>query len=237
MIKLDGNIAAFERSLSETAREVFPACIVMALNDTAQDNLDALRKSMEQEFDRPTRWTLNAFMVWRAGRGKWVARVQERPAMGRRHYLRVQASGGVRPNTAIETLMKSHIAVEGDFNIITPAKGAKLDANGNWSPGQRNQVLSALGAQRDRAANATARSKARSKGKRLDYFVPKPGSGLKPGVYARGSDGQMTKVLNFSPNGANYESRFPFEEKNIDTARAEFPRHLKHRLSVALHRP
>lgn len=80
-----------------------------------------------------------------------------------------------------------------------PGKGVKLDAYGNLPGSLYNQILSSLQAQRDGYTNTMDRSLTRRirAGKKVDYFVGRPGHGSQPlGVWAR-----SYKLLAAPPDG------------------------------------
>lgn len=205
---------AFADDLRRLEQRQIPQAIAWALNDAAKDVLDHVQSRMDVEFDRPTRFTKNAFMVWRATRARLEAKVQERPSVGRRHYLKVQEHGGPRGQTGIEGLLSRNLAYDGILQSVIPTSGqrfggAKLDSFGNWSTGERNKVLSALRSQRDGSANETAASRARSR-RRATYFIPARG-GLVPGVWRRdGPDDIPVPVLWFSDRAPVYSARLGF---------------------------
>lgn len=232
-VKVEG-LAGVQSALRQIGHNHVPAATVMALNNTAYDALGAVKDGMKLAFDRPTPFALNAFMVWRATPQRMVAEVKERPSVGPRHFLKVQQSGGVRPNTALEKLMQARVPSASYIAAITPAVGARRDGFGNWSSGERNQVLSALGAQRDRLANATPVSKARGRRTgRADYFVPKEGSSLSPGVYRREGRNPV-KVINFTSTMPAYEKRIDFTEIVRDTAARVYETHFATRLGALI---
>lgn len=201
-----------------------------ALNDTAQDVLSHIQERMGSVFDRPTPFTKSAFMVWRSTPQTLEAAVQERPSVGARHYLKVQEHGGPRGRTGFESLLSQRLAFGGDIRSVIPADNARLDAYGNWSRAERNQVLSALQAQGDARANTTERSKRRNR-KRATYFVPK--SGLTPAIYKRTADGQIGIVAVLSPAVPVYQQRLGFFEGAEDVARVKLPEHLGRTLGRA----
>lgn len=202
----------FRARTSALVNRHLPQIEVWALNWTGGDVLTGLQDRMRVQFDRPTRWTLNAFHVRWATKAAPTAIVQERPSVGRRHYLKVQESGGARPQTALERLLEARVVSDQILRAAIPTAAARLDAYGNWSTGERNQVLSAIRAQRDQAANATERSTARGARRgRASYFVPRNG-GLSPGVWKRTTGGDLSKVLNFAPVAPVYAPRLGFED-------------------------
>jgi hypothetical protein len=233
VIEMRFDDAAFRRQLTNLETTQLPFASAQALNDTAAEILAEVQDRMKAQFDRPTRFALNAFMVWRATKAKLVAEVKERPSVGRRHFLKVQEAGGARPQTGLDKGFATRLAYEGIIQAVAPASGARLDAFGNWSSGERNQVLSALGAQRDATANSTVGSRKRAKG-RASYFVPRNG-GLSPGVYKRTAPGaEPVKVLHFLDAAPRYQKRLGFMDQVAETWTQRFPAHLDRRLAEAV---
>lgn len=222
---------ALERALSDIVQRQMPFALSQALTDAAKDGREAAVAEMSRVFDRPTPFTLNAFEVKPARKDDLVAEVRQKASSGRRHYLRVEAHGGPRPQTALEKLLAMKLPFGGVLQAILPADNARLNQYGNWSQGQRNDVLSALNAQRDRWANRTADSQARKKA-RSKYFVPR--SGLPPAVYERKASGQLGVVLAFTSKVPVYAERFPFERIVLDRAASVFPDHFARRMAAAL---
>lgn len=91
---ITNNIAEVKAALGRLVQDQVPQATAWALNATAYDAFGHLQKTMGEVFDRPTRWTLNAFHVWRADKRTLQAVVTERPSVGKRHYLKVLAPAG-----------------------------------------------------------------------------------------------------------------------------------------------
>ena len=219
---------AFLVMLNELSNRDLKIAAVWALNDTAADVLKDQQNRMDTVFDRPTDWTKNAFMVWKATPATLEAQVLERPSVGRRHYLKVQESGGDRPQTGVEKLLGAAASAHGAIAAITPAGGARLDAHGNWSRGERNQVLSQLKAGREVgfSSNETAASRKRAPKNQKRYFVSKEGNARTPGVYTRNEDGSLDKILNFLKTPPTYTARLGFYDGAEDVYRVKLPEHL-----------
>lgn len=205
----------FIRVTTEIEKKQLPIATAWGLNDTATDMLDHIKRRMNVVFDRPTRFTQNAFMVWRATKSTLVAEVKERPSVGSRHYLKRQERGGVRKQTGLERMVAANLAYDGVLSAIIPTEAARLNAFGNWTPGERNQAVSSLKAfgEVGYTANATARSKARSKGRRAAYFVPQKGSALSPGIWRRKGKGKrerVEKIAHFTDSMPTYQERLGF---------------------------
>lgn len=206
----------FYRRLNDVERKQMPQATVWALNDTAAEILEHVQDHMEVVFDRPTRFTMNAFMVWRAKKSTMEAKVQERPSVGSKHYLKVQEVGGARPKTGLEKMLAGSLGYGGVMSALVPAAGARVDRFGNWSKGQRNQAISGIRAWRETgySANATEASQSRNRG-RAGYFVPKPGGQLSPGIWKRTGKGnreKLTKVAHFLDYMPRYTGRLEFLE-------------------------
>lgn len=197
-----------------------------ALNDTASDVLAHVQGRMRAVFDRPTPFALNAFKVKRARPDNLTAEVLERDSQGRRHFLKVQESGGVRGRTGLEGLLDARLAYEGIITAVTPAGGAKLNAYGNWDTGERNRVLSAVQAQRDTTTNTTKASRKRNR-KRAGYFVPAAESRLSAGIWKREADGTISKVLHFTRAMPAYDPRLGFFDGAAEVYQARLPEHLR----------
>ncbi|WP_127109913.1 hypothetical protein [Pararhodobacter zhoushanensis] len=195
-----------------------------ALNWTADEAVDALKHRMSVVFDRPTKAIAGvagnpktgAFYVWRARKSTREAVIEERGALKKKHFLKVQNQGGPRPQTALEKLVEARVVSAQILRAVVPASGAKLNSYGNWSPGERNQALSEIGAQRQdmrrgATANATAQSIARARKRgRASYFVPTNG-GLSPGIWKRTRKGDLSKVAHFVDHAPRYTPLLNFE--------------------------
>jgi hypothetical protein len=97
-----------------------------------------------------------------------------------------------------------------------------LNSAGNWSPGERNKVLSAVQAQGDTRSNTTVQSRARRKS-RIGYFVPRKGSGLSAGVWKRDGKNRVSKILHFTTAMPNYVERLGFYDGAEEVYDAQFP--------------
>ncbi|NVK57315.1 MAG: hypothetical protein HWE26_17060 [Alteromonadaceae bacterium] len=206
---------------------------VWALNDTADDVLQHMQGRMDVVFDKPTRFTKNALMVWRATKSTLESKVIERPSVGRRHYLKVQEEGGRRGQTGLEKLLDNRLSYSGDLRSVIPASGARLNHYGNWSTGERNQALSAVQAQRDGKTNTTATSRKRNRKrnrKRAGFFVPATGSRLSPGIWKRDGKGRIKKILHFTSLAPIYDRRLGFQDGAAEVYEARLPDHLRRTL-------
>jgi hypothetical protein len=226
------NIDEVLRAVSERERSI-PVATSNALNTAAFKVREIEIEEMKRVFDRPTRFTLNAFFVARASRDQLMARVYLKESWFGKHYLRPNIYGGPRVPKGFEIQMrKAGLLPEGMFAV--PGRAAKLDSSGNMSRGQLLQVMSALQLAERTAgysANRTVRSRKRNS-RRAEYFVGRPGGGRLPlGVWQVSYKGRLSTgpVLIFVRQ-PTYQARFKFEEVASRTASKAFPLYLEREL-------
>ncbi|AUR01987.1 hypothetical protein [Phaeobacter inhibens] len=237
-LSLHMDTSDFIKGADEIQRKQLPMATAWALNDTAQDVLEHIQHRMEVVFDEPTRFTKNAFHVWRAKKSNLVAKVQERPSVGSKHYLKVQERGGRRPKTGLERMLSSSLAYDGILAAIAPAAGAKRNRFGNWAPGQRNQAISAIKGWSETGykANATKGSAARNRS-RAAYFVPQKSSNLTPGIYkrtGRGKREKIVKIAHFLDSLPSYSERLGFHDGAEQVFESQFPMHFRRAFKKAM---
>lgn len=227
---LTSNMDAVMQRFEDVATRQMPFALSRALNATAQDVRAAEVATMSKVFDRPTPYTLNAFQIKPSTKADLVAVVEQKEQAGRRDYLKREAEGGPRQSTALEKLLRLKLPISGMLTAILPADNARLDSYGNWSNGQRNEVLAAVGAMRDSTSNRSAKSVKRKKNP-SKFFVPT--SGLPPAIYERTGRGQLKVILAFTAAAPVYTPRFPFQQVAEDTAQAAFPAHFAQAFAAA----
>jgi len=224
------DITDFIRRTNDISRRHLPQAEVWALNWTADDALESLKDRMQVRFDRPTPFTQNAFHVWRATKANRVAKVQERPTVARRHFLKVQEEGGTRPRKGIEAMLSSMASQAGEAVMgVVPTTGARLDAFGNWSSGERNQAVAGV-----RAIAARGGAPAGTRGRRgATYFTPAHG-GLSPGIWKRTAPDSLTKVATFLPRTPGYNPQLGFMDTSGEVYRERLPINFRRALDRAL---
>ncbi|MBK4216125.1 hypothetical protein JJJ17_09325 [Paracoccus caeni] len=235
MLKISVRDQDVQKALRHLSERDAKVAITWALNDAAADVLQHVQDRMDEVFDRPTRFTKNAFTIRGARPSKLEAEVMERPTVGKRHYLKTQEFGGPRGQTGLEGLLSARLAYDGHIQAAVPASGAKLDAFGNWSTGERNQALSAVQSQRDKTANTTDTSRKRNR-KRAGFFVPRAGSKLSPGIWRRNPDGSIQKVLHFTSVAPVYRERLGFFDGAAEVYADRLPGHLRRTLAKMVER-
>jgi hypothetical protein len=227
-LRLDGR--DFQRRTSQIISRHLPQAEVWALNWTAQDVVEAMQGRMRVVFDRPTRFTLNAFRIQFATKARRTATVTEKDLQGRRHFLKVQEEGGARPQTGLERMMTGQ-GGGGAVAAAVPTSAARLDASGNWSAGERNQAVAQVLAQQRGGPAPSGRGASRRGG--ASYFVPRNG-GLSPGIWKRTGPGQIAKIISFISRPARYGEKLGFAEEALRVYRAKLPENFQRALRRAL---
>lgn len=239
MFSIKHNINDVRRMLQDSPQQVAEVT-AHALTRTARDAEKANVQEMRRVFDRPVPYTLRAQRVApaTADRLETVVMVKGSQDAYRGvppdNFLYPQAHGGARRMKAFErALQRVGVLPEGWHAV--PAAGARIDAYGNMSAGQINQILAwfqAFGEQGFRAnlrASGYARMK-KGNAKRgvqgVEYFVSRGrgtwfGSGawrnglkdqhLPRGIYARVGVVKSLKPVLIFVRQARYQPRWDFE--------------------------
>ena len=147
-----------------------PYAASRALNDAAKKVAEDLNESTSQYFDRPTRFTQNAYRVSsRSSKANLVAEVRPKPIQER--YLLPSIRGGIRPQRPSERRLG------GIAEAYSPGINARLNASGNMSKAAVVKALKGGG----------------------DLFTLRDRQGkLRPGVYQRMKGRGIKSVLSFN---------------------------------------
>lgn len=219
------------RSLNEVQKRHVPFATALALTRTAQKVKEAEIAEMRRVFDRPTPFTLRSLFLKRATKQQQVAIVGIKDYPRHTGYFKPQVYGGTREPKAFEQLLRrAGILRPGRFAV--PGAGARLDRYGNMRGGQITQILSALHASRDPAANRSNSPRSGRKARRAAYFV----GGQPRGVWQRLGGRRVVPVLVFIAS-PRYGPRFRFYEVGKRVVAHEFSgqfaRALAHALATA----
>lgn len=222
---------------------------ILALTRTAEAGRRELIIEAARVFDKPKPSTTSEKSgpfrlkpaTKRAGDDFAEVRVKDRPQVKGDPalvYFAHNIRGGPRVEKRSEFLLKKAGIMPAD-TFIVPGDGARIDQYGNISNGQIQQILSALGAQRDKLANSkgdNGKRKRRASKDTAQYFVANAFSQrtetkhLFPGVYERYgvvSKFRIRPVLIFVTKVPTYKARFRFDEIQLRTAEAQFPIQLR----------
>lgn len=225
-----GGIKDITAHLTSLQRRHVPFATALALTRTAKFIEIKEREEVRRVFDRPTRFTQNAFFVRPATKSRLWAEVKVKDeslkAVPPIKWLAPQIFGGRRTAKRFEDLLRKRgLLPPGMF--VVPATGARLDAYGNVSRGQLQQILAQLQAARDPLQRETKRSrKQRTRGR---YLVAYPGqkrtAHLKPGIYERNdfAFGSAVRPVFIYVRAPRYRKRLRFYEIADGVGRARFP--------------
>ena len=164
-----------------------PYAASRALNDAAKKVAEDLNESTSQYFDRPTRFTQNAYRVSsRSSKANLVAEVRPKPIQER--YLLPSIRGGIRPQRPSERRLG------GIAEAYSPGINARLNASGNMS---KVAVVKAL------------------KGGDPYFRLDEQRGKLRPGIYQRMGSGRMRRykvnsILSFNQL-PNIPRRWPID--------------------------
>ncbi|MDO9277141.1 MAG: hypothetical protein Q7U05_01080 [Polaromonas sp.] len=224
---------------------------MVALNATAEKGRVAVVKEMRSVFDRPTPWVLNSLRIKYASRTKLMAELAHKDrnsAESSRSMVAPHVTGGERHFKAMEARLLGTGLIPKGYNAV-PGGAAKLNANGNMSPGQITQVLNVLGtyteAGYNKANSKTVTRLAKGRVKKNIYgFVywvnPVSGPGrqrhLQPGVYQRVTTGfgSSLKPILIFVRQARYRPRLDFFGIAQTTVDKEFPAEFGKAFSAAM---
>lgn len=182
-----------------------PFAASRALNDTAKKAAADLNASTPKFFDRPTRFTQNAYSVSTySNKRNLEAVISPRPIQAR--YLTPSIVGGVRPQRPSERRLGG----------LTPA----------WAPG-RDARLNASG-------NMSKAALLRAFAGGPNHFTLKDKKGkLRPGIYQRMKAGAIKQVLSFG-RLPTIPKRWPVERIANASISSNWPAALNKRMAEAL---
>lgn len=244
--------------LSQLELQQLPYAHTLALNNTAEYARRAELQEFRRQFDRPKPSTLNEkagpLRIKYAKRGlypndfaevrvKDTPQVKGEPALV---YLSHNIHGGRRAEKRSESLLRrAGILFPGYYTV--PADGARFDQYGNMSAGQMQEILSAVGAQRDALSNFKGRTlkdayrkQRRMRSAAAKYFVAyrsrQQTRHLAEGIWQRfgNSDWEVRPVLLFVKGAPRYKKRIRWEETAMGVARMRFPIEFHQAMKYAL---
>lgn len=208
--KIATDLAKLPRDLNKWNKNARFA-VAVGITWTGQDIKKHIRATMQEVFDRPTRFTLNSLQLKPAKRDDWNGKVFFRDfapkgtAAGA--YLDANIQGGSRKLKRSERHLKNKGFLDAGMYLV-PGKDVKLNAFGNIPKGQVTKALSDVGAQFNPEQN--------TKNTRKRFFwLPKAGRRL-AGIYFR--RGGQTKSFMVAVRKPTYRSRLDFEGEAQQTA-------------------
>lgn len=229
------NAEDVSRRFSNIRARAAPYAIARGLTMTARAILNQNRRNMQRVFDRPTKFTLNAFETIEATKTRHVAIVrfklfgQTSSGFGSEAYLAPQEFGGGRRAKRFELRLRRR-GILGANEFAVPARGARLDRYGNFPGSTLTQILSQLQAFNTAGFNANQTEQGRKRRIKLgktQFFGVRTGASafLPGGVYRRTGRKTGKKGQPIVPRGAKAELIFvkqPFYRPRLrfyDTAK------------------
>jgi len=255
--KIEG-LAGVKNLLTGMSDRRINSALATALTRTAIEAKDAAVARMSVDLDRPTPYTRNSVRVKTATGTEAAAGVRNLPnpndpfdgrlvesgylsadvfvkdASGvtrkgtpATEYLMPQVVGGARRLKRLELALQAKGAMPRGWQVV-PAAGARLDAYGNVSRGQVNQILSQLGTELTAGHNrslSTDPAKRRAAVKRAGgrYFVIPPGGKKQAGIYQREYFVRAAALVFVFVRSTTYQPRYGFEAAVQRTAQQRLP--------------
>lgn len=242
--------SALQAQLSGHARQV-PFATRQAINATANKVRTVTYGAMRANFDRPTPNTLKSLFIRYASLtdlaaevfvkdksiGGNQASIEDSDAQGSMaQILGHQFSGGIRVFKTIEKAFAANGYLKGG-EYIAPGPDAKLDAYGNMSRGQVQQIYTALRLHFDVANNATgsrrSRRNALAAGRLFWSMGPPLNKTLRRGLW--GVDGRGNPKLILVPiSKAVYRQRIDMAGITAKVVPQVFPGYFQAELAKAI---
>lgn len=221
-VNRSGSLSAAIREIRDVPARVIPYAASTALTRTARLGQTEIIGAMQREFDRPTRYTLNATRVVPSTIQTLMARVavkDQAAGTAPEHYLLPEVEGGPRREKRFERALRfSGLLPRGMFAV--PGAGAQLDESGNVPPAMIRRLLRELKAQ-DKAKGSGKRRRRTARSGELFAGQPK-GRGNRPTGIWRREGRRLLPVLLFVRQ-PRYRSRLDFEGIVKRVAEAHFP--------------
>jgi len=206
------NSAGLLGMLTELQRRHLPRAMLQAVERTGRYIYGALRSEASEVFDRPTPWTIQAVQISKATIDRpwlsvWINDTPNKGTPGSK-YLAPQIEGGERRHKRFERALIMR-GLMSPLAYAVPGRQAPLDQYGNVPGSFIVRVLSDLQAFGEQGYRANRKGKRRGARKSNYFFVPRPGSSLKPGVYWHMPNGMLGVVFAFVSR-PSYTKRYDF---------------------------
>ena len=233
--EFNSNLASVNAKLANLAIRQIPFAASKALNQTGKELLAFNKIQMRRKFKDPVRYTLNAFRLVRSKKTNLVAEVRRKDKPAGKHYLDVQAKGGVRPKKAVEKKMDFRLPYNGIVQAVLPTSRTARRGQ-NISIAWVNKALAGVG--QSYASEAYTKAERGKKPTQYPrYWVSEPGQGKSKtgGVYRqnskRGKPQKLFHILDYLPS---YTKRLPFKDYMTKQARLSFPKNMRREMRAAL---
>lgn len=209
-VDLSSNLGDVIPAVDALFSRQLPFAAAKALTDTAKLVQAAMPAAEEQDLDRPTQFTKQAFYMQPARKDNLQAVVGVKDAQAR--YLGYQIEGGERQPR----------------KVLKLPEGVALDQFGNVPRGAVKRLVALARSQRKMGSKTAARLGGKA-GSTVFYGVPKGSRARPAGLYLRieRSRGRVLMPLVLFPQrGAHYDPRFKFGDAAVRVVDREFPARL-----------
>jgi len=233
--QFNSNLASVNAKLAKMAIKQIPFAASKALNQTGKELVAFNKIQMRKRFKDPVRYTMNAFHLKRSKKTNLVAEVRRKDKQAGKHYLDVQAKGGVRPHKAVEKKIDFRLPYDGIVQAVLPTSRT-ANRGQNISMAWVNKALAGVG-QSYGSDTYTKAQTGKSVGKYPRYFAAEPGSGKNKtgGIYRqnskRGKPQKLFHILDYMPS---YTKRLPFNDYMMRQAKLSFPKNMRREMRAAL---
>lgn len=237
-VKIEG-LEELKRKMGNMGKQVTFAA-AQALTKTARDIADQRQKTARSTFDRPREQTVRAIQAKGATKQNLTSTVSIRDdrAVPASAYLAANIKGGGRSLKRSEIMLRAAgILPSGMFTV--PGAAAKLDAYGNMSRGQINQILAYFRTFGRTTLNSTrmnmsAAKRSKTAARRAYFIIPVKDRkiGLYPGIWQQDSN-NIKPVLMFV-SAPRYKAIFGFDKVDRDEISSKFRSYFNAELEQAM---
>lgn len=213
MLKVSSNIDAVIERVGGDIKQVRFATAV-ALTRTMKGAEQDLYAEMRRVWDRPTPFSQRSLRVVPATKDTLEASVEikdrsySKSSLAPQQIYEHQYFGGARKQKAIERYAQRAGLISAN-EILVPASGAKLDAYGNMSRGQVQQVMSQLRLGLDPYAWSSKSKRSQTNQAKAGRMFWSRGGHLARGIWIR--RGRATQPLMLVADSPNYRARMDMQ--------------------------
>ena len=204
----------FERFLNNTSKQL-PFATSLALNETGFDMRETFNKSTLSAFDRPTRFTQNAFLTTKSKKTNLIVHVYANDKQGRNRarYLRYGVKGGNRPVKGYESYF-SNLPNDGTIGRYFLPVNIPKNSYGNVTQARLKKI----------SGNVLSNK----------AFVGRPkNSSRRPGIYERDGSRLITRFVTVNSR-PSYTGRLNLQDIGDKVVSRRFNQHFSKSMSRAL---
>lgn len=238
-IKVKHNFSDTLKMLDSKVLKQIPYATSKALNALALTAKKEVEAQIKSKFDRPTPFTLNSTYIKFSTKHNLTARIfikdrELAKSKALSESIGHEFSGGQRIRKRLESWL-THAGYISSNEYVAPGEGAKLDAYGNMSRGQIQQILSQLSAGPDAASYRSGSARSKAKRAAAGYFWSRGGK-LKRGVWQRFSfaHGGAVKPVLIVISTPRYKQRINMDAIGKNVVNRDFDAEFKKQFDIAV---